>query len=73
MAATKAGKILITEAKRGLGLEMIKQLSENSCPNQHIFAACRDPDVPNSESKSNTNSEKGRYCNVPHIIMHLIF
>uniref|UniRef100_A0A8C1TLF8 Zgc:92161 n=1 Tax=Cyprinus carpio TaxID=7962 RepID=A0A8C1TLF8_CYPCA len=49
MAATKAGKILITEAKRGLGLEMIKQLSENSCPNQHIFAACRDPDVPNSE------------------------
>uniref|UniRef100_A0A8C1M9N9 Zgc:92161 n=1 Tax=Cyprinus carpio TaxID=7962 RepID=A0A8C1M9N9_CYPCA len=51
MAATKAGKILITEAKRGLGLEMIKQLSENSCPNQHIFAACRDPDVPNSESK----------------------
>uniref|UniRef100_A0A8C2Q9E9 Zgc:92161 n=1 Tax=Cyprinus carpio TaxID=7962 RepID=A0A8C2Q9E9_CYPCA len=51
MAATEAGKILITEAKRGLGLEMIKQLSENSCPNQHIFAACHDPDVPNSESK----------------------
>ncbi|XP_056310170.1 uncharacterized protein LOC130221637 [Danio aesculapii] len=47
MAAVKACKILITGANRGLGLEMVKQLSENSCP-KHIFATCRDPDGPKS-------------------------
>uniref|UniRef100_A0A673NB93 Uncharacterized protein n=1 Tax=Sinocyclocheilus rhinocerous TaxID=307959 RepID=A0A673NB93_9TELE len=50
MAVVKACKILITGANRGLGLEMIKQLSANSCPKQHIFATCRDPDGPKSEA-----------------------
>ncbi|XP_050962523.1 C-factor-like [Labeo rohita] len=50
MAAVKACKILITGANRGLGLEIVKQLSENSFPKQHIFATCRDPDGPKSEA-----------------------
>ncbi|XP_067284881.1 C-signal [Pseudorasbora parva] len=50
MAAVKACNILITGANRGLGLEMVKQLSEDSCQNRHIFATCRDPDGPKSEA-----------------------
>uniref|UniRef100_A0A8C1QX70 C-factor-like n=1 Tax=Cyprinus carpio TaxID=7962 RepID=A0A8C1QX70_CYPCA len=50
MAVVKACKILITGANRGLGLEIVKQLSENSFPKQHIFATCRDPDGPKSEA-----------------------
>uniref|UniRef100_UPI003D9C875A uncharacterized protein LOC447817 n=1 Tax=Danio rerio TaxID=7955 RepID=UPI003D9C875A len=50
MAEVKASNILITGANRGLGLEMVKQLSENSCPNQHVFATCRDPEGPRSEA-----------------------
>ncbi|XP_073796726.1 uncharacterized protein isoform X1 [Danio rerio] len=34
-------------ANRGLGLEMVKQLLEAHC--SKVFAACRDPDGPNSE------------------------
>lgn len=49
MAAVKACKILITGANRGLGLEIVKQLSENCFPKQHIFATCRNPDGPKSE------------------------
>ncbi|XP_077067817.1 C-signal-like isoform X1 [Siphateles boraxobius] len=49
MAAVKACKILITGANRGLGLEMVKQLSEDSCQKHHIFATCRDPDGQKSE------------------------
>lgn len=47
MAAFKACSALVTGANRGLGLEMVKQLLEACCSN--IFAACRDPDGPNSE------------------------
>ncbi|XP_050962355.1 C-factor-like [Labeo rohita] len=50
MAAVKACNILITGANRGLGLEMVKQLSESACPKQHIFATCRNPDGPKSEA-----------------------
>ncbi|XP_077067816.1 C-signal-like [Siphateles boraxobius] len=50
MAAVKACNILITGANRGLGLEMVKQLSEDSCPKRHIFATSRDPDGPKSEA-----------------------
>ncbi|XP_048025202.1 C-factor-like [Megalobrama amblycephala] len=49
MAAVKACNILITGANRGLGLETVKQLSEDSCPKRHIFATCRDPDGPKSK------------------------
>lgn len=47
MAAFKACSALVTGANRGLGLEMVKQLLEACCSN--IFAACHDPDGPNSE------------------------
>ncbi|XP_056609037.1 C-factor-like [Triplophysa dalaica] len=49
MAAVKACSVLITGANRGLGLEMVKQLSEVTCPKRQIFACCRDPDGPKSE------------------------
>jgi len=52
MAAVKACNILITGANRGLGLEMVKQLSEGSCQ-KHIFATCRYPDGPKSEVSYN--------------------
>uniref|UniRef100_A0A671T6C0 Uncharacterized protein n=1 Tax=Sinocyclocheilus anshuiensis TaxID=1608454 RepID=A0A671T6C0_9TELE len=48
MAALKACSALVTGANQGLGLEMVKQLLEARCSN--IFAACRDPDGPNSEA-----------------------
>ncbi|KAL1278662.1 hypothetical protein QQF64_025335 [Cirrhinus molitorella] len=50
MAEVKACNILITGANRGLGLETVKQLSQDSCPKRHIFATCRDPDGPKSEA-----------------------
>ncbi len=52
MAAVKACNILITGANRGLGLETVKQLSEDSFQKHHIFATCRDPDGPKSEVSS---------------------
>ncbi len=36
----------------GLGLETVKQLSEDSFQKHHIFATCRDPDGPKSEVSS---------------------
>ncbi|XP_048025622.1 C-factor-like [Megalobrama amblycephala] len=48
--SVKACNILITGANRGLGLEFVKQLSEDSCPKRHIYATCRDPDGPKSEA-----------------------
>uniref|UniRef100_A0A672P460 C-factor n=1 Tax=Sinocyclocheilus grahami TaxID=75366 RepID=A0A672P460_SINGR len=56
MAVVKACKILIAGANWGLGLEMIKQLSENSCPKQHSFATLK----------------KGRYYNVPSLMFVLL-
>ncbi|TRY65891.1 hypothetical protein DNTS_022759 [Danionella cerebrum] len=59
MAAVQACNILITGANRGLGLEMVKQLVENAPQEQHIFATCRDPDGPKSESAKTVGSLLG--------------
>ncbi|XP_043089580.1 C-factor-like [Puntigrus tetrazona] len=48
MSALQACSALVTGANRGLGLEMVKQLLEAHC--SKIFAACRDPQGPNSEA-----------------------
>ena len=37
--------ILITGCNRGLGLEFVKQLTQNPNPPSKIIATCRDPDA----------------------------
>ncbi|ROL53075.1 hypothetical protein DPX16_8017 [Anabarilius grahami] len=62
-------------ANRGLGLELVKQLSEDSCQKRHIYATCRDPDGPNSEeyqpylqTAAKTSGTPGMSCNKAAVI-----
>ncbi|XP_068575026.1 C-signal-like [Cebidichthys violaceus] len=48
--AAQAVSVLITGANRGLGLEMVKQMLEGSCPVRKLFACCREPDGPRAEA-----------------------
>ncbi|XP_059204971.1 C-signal-like [Centropristis striata] len=48
--ASKPVNVLITGANRGLGLEMVKQMVEGSCPVKKLFACCRDPEGARAEA-----------------------
>ncbi|XP_063053503.1 C-signal [Engraulis encrasicolus] len=50
MAAKVSGSVLVTGANRGIGLEVVRQLSESPCPPTHIFAGCRDPHGPGAKA-----------------------
>lgn len=50
MAGRLGGNVLVTGANRGIGLELVRQLVQNSEPSDQIFAGCRDPDGPRAQA-----------------------
>ncbi|XP_077995448.1 C-signal-like [Glandiceps talaboti] len=44
--------VLITGANRGIGLELVKQLTASSKPPHHVFATCRNPNAEISKELS---------------------
>ncbi|XP_040185016.1 C-factor-like [Rana temporaria] len=57
MSDFKIQSVLITGSSRGLGLEFVQQFLTSPNPPQKIFAACRNPDGPQSQVLKNL-SEK---------------
>ncbi|XP_077311859.1 C-signal-like [Lithobates pipiens] len=57
MSDFKIQSVLITGSSRGLGLEFVQQFLKSSNPLVKIFAACRNPDGPQSQVLKNL-SEK---------------
>ncbi|XP_073461527.1 C-signal-like [Aquarana catesbeiana] len=57
MSDFKIQSVLITGSSRGLGLEFVQQFLKSPNPPQKIFAACRNPDGPQSQVLKNL-SEK---------------
>uniref|UniRef100_A0A3B4BDQ1 Uncharacterized protein n=1 Tax=Periophthalmus magnuspinnatus TaxID=409849 RepID=A0A3B4BDQ1_9GOBI len=41
--------VLITGANRGIGLELVRQITETQKPLSKVFACCRDPDGPKAQ------------------------
>jgi len=50
----RVGSLFITGANRGIGLEVVKQLTQLPQPPKHIFATCRNPDA--AEVRGNYSS-----------------
>ncbi|KAJ0065573.1 hypothetical protein NL108_013486 [Boleophthalmus pectinirostris] len=44
-----AYSVLITGANRGIGLELVRQITETQRPLSKVFACCRDPDGPKAQ------------------------
>ncbi|KAJ0032697.1 hypothetical protein NQD34_002778 [Periophthalmus magnuspinnatus] len=42
--------VLITGANRGIGLELVRQITETQKPLSKVFACCRDPDGPKAQA-----------------------
>ncbi|XP_056383381.1 C-factor-like isoform X2 [Hyla sarda] len=54
-------RILITGCNRGIGYELVRQLTEQQCPPKQIFATCRDPSSPQNKK---LNDLAAKYPNV---------
>ncbi|XP_018415148.1 PREDICTED: uncharacterized protein LOC108789589 [Nanorana parkeri] len=50
MSDFKIQSVLITGSSRGIGLEFVQQFLKSPNPPQKIFAACRNPDGPQSQA-----------------------
>ncbi|KAL8194862.1 UNVERIFIED_CONTAM: hypothetical protein K2H54_037261, partial [Gekko kuhli] len=53
MDGLKARSILVTGSNRGIGLELVRQLSEKKNRPEWIFATCRDPEGPRAQTAVN--------------------
>lgn len=50
MSEMLAGNIVVTGTNRGIGLELVKQLAQNTAEGAHIYACCREPEGTSAEA-----------------------
>uniref|UniRef100_A0A667ZKR4 Zgc:158868 n=1 Tax=Myripristis murdjan TaxID=586833 RepID=A0A667ZKR4_9TELE len=54
MSVRLGGNILVTGSNRGIGLELVKQLLDNTGQEDHIYACCREPEGAGAEVRLST-------------------